>query len=82
MTVRNIIQLSIESDVLKLFLDVCSLRLDFEMFSIRGPAGTVEAGGGVCDDTFTVTVSNLYMRWVMGDQPDYPPDLLENKSQS
>ena len=43
---------------------VCSLRLDFETFSIQGTGNTVEADtnatpnnfGGQCTDTFDVTV--------------------------
>ncbi len=38
--------------------DVCTLRLDFERFSIQGVGGTAQANEGVCSmDTFTVTVS-------------------------
>ena len=35
--------------------DVCSVRLDFETFTTRGPAGTEETDGGVCTDSFQVT---------------------------
>ena len=45
------------------FLDVCSLRLDFETLTILGPATTGEADttgapapGHLCQDSFTVTV--------------------------
>ena len=38
-------------------LDVCWLRLDFETFAIQGPPDALETTGGVCVDTFTVTVS-------------------------
>ena len=38
--------------------DVCYLRLDFESFTMLGPADTVETLGGACSrDTFKVTVS-------------------------
>ena len=38
--------------------DVCYLRLDFESFTLLGPADAVETGGGACTrDTFKVTVS-------------------------
>ena len=37
---------------------VCYLRLDFESFTLLGPADTVETLGGACSrDTFKVTVS-------------------------
>lgn len=43
------------------FLDVCFLRLDFELFSILGPQGTVElpatSPGSTCPDQFKVVVS-------------------------
>ena len=39
------------------FLDVCSLRFDFETFTIVGVATTIETNGGACTDTFQVTVS-------------------------
>ncbi len=39
--------------------DICTLRLDFEMFDIAGVTDTTEAGGGVCEDMFTVTVSSI-----------------------
>ena len=51
---------------LKPFLDVCKLRLDFESFTIQGTGATTEIttanaattdSGGVCIDTFAVTVS-------------------------
>ena len=32
--------------------DVCTLRLDFEAFSIVGLADTIEATGDMCIDTF------------------------------
>ncbi len=35
--------------------DVCSFRLDFETFSIRGTADTLENNGGVCTDTMAVS---------------------------
>ncbi len=35
--------------------DVCSLRLDFETFTISGPLGVLEVAGGACAiDSFTV----------------------------
>ena len=40
-----------------LFLDVCYLRLDFEIFTIEGPkTGSTEVGGGECQDSFSVSV--------------------------
>jgi hypothetical protein len=42
-----------------LFSDICWLRLDFETFNILGPADTAEVLGGVCADTFKVTVRNM-----------------------
>ena len=41
------------------FLDVCFIRLDFEAFTLLGTANTEEVGGGVCQDTFVATVSEL-----------------------
>ena len=39
--------------------DVCYLRLDFESFTLLGPADAIETGGGACTrDTFKVTVSS------------------------
>lgn len=35
--------------------DVCSVRLDFESFTIEGPADTIETGGGACMDSFQAT---------------------------
>ncbi len=40
-------------------LDVSWLRLDFETFTLKGPADTVETSGGACTDKFTVTVINF-----------------------
>ena len=38
-----------------LFSEVCSIRLDFEVFSIRGPIGSDELDGGRCSiDTFSI----------------------------
>jgi len=37
--------------------DVCWLRLDFEDFTTAGPSLTDETSGGVCVDSFTVTVN-------------------------
>ena len=31
------------------------MRLDFEAFTILGPADTVETGGGVCVDSFVAS---------------------------
>ena len=43
--------------ILWLFLDVCYLRLDFEIFTIEGPTTTsTEIGGGICTDSFSVSV--------------------------
>ena len=41
-----------------LFADICWLRLDFESMTLAGPSDTVETGGGVCKDTFKITVSH------------------------
>ena len=38
--------------------NVCSVRLDFETFTIEAPADTVETTGGVCVDSFQVTGSS------------------------
>ncbi len=38
-------------------LDVCQLRLDFEVFDISGVADTNEVNGGICQDNFAITVS-------------------------
>ncbi len=38
------------------YVEVCSLRLDFEIFTIGGPADTMETDGGACTDTFVVGV--------------------------
>ncbi len=35
---------------------VCFIRLDFETFTLAGPAATGEENGGLCTDTFTATV--------------------------
>jgi len=35
--------------------DVCSVRLDFETFQIKGPADTLEATGGACVDGFVAS---------------------------
>ena len=50
------------------FLDVCSLRLDFETLTILGPATTGEADttgapapGHLCQDSFTVTVRKFFI---------------------
>ena len=32
------------------------MRLDFDTFSLLGTGDTTESNGGVCQDTFTVTV--------------------------
>ena len=37
--------------------DVCWLRLDFEDYTTAGPSLTDETSGGVCVDSFTVTVT-------------------------
>jgi len=42
------------------FLDICWLRLDFETFQTLGPAVSVETTGGLCQDTFVVTVNKIY----------------------
>ena len=36
---------------------MCWLRLDFEDFTTAGPSLTDETSGGVCVDSFTVTVT-------------------------
>ncbi len=36
---------------------MCSIRLDFETFTLAGPATTGEENGGLCTDTFIATVS-------------------------
>ena len=41
------------------FSDVCTIRLDFEAFSIVGPADTIETMGGKCTDTFQATSVSL-----------------------
>lgn len=38
--------------------DICWLRLDFETFQNLGPALTTEVSGGLCVDTFKVTVNS------------------------
>jgi len=38
--------------------DVCWLRLDFEQFTTAGPSLTTEVSGGVCIDSFSVTVNS------------------------
>ncbi len=46
-------------NIFSLYVDVCSIRLDFETFTLLGAsADTEEAAGGACTDTFQVTVSN------------------------
>ena len=53
----------INQSYLNVPIDICKLRLDFESFTILGTGNTVEAdtvamnAGGVCLDTFDVTVS-------------------------
>ena len=51
--------------IVDFLIDVCSLRLDFETLTILGPAVTCEAEtpappGHTCQDSFTVTVRNLF----------------------
>jgi hypothetical protein len=41
------------------FPDVCWLRLDFESFTLLGPTVSTETQGGLCPDTFRVTVSDV-----------------------
>lgn len=38
--------------------DICNLRLDFESFTLAGPALTTETDGGACtgSDTLVITV--------------------------
>ncbi|XP_059097323.1 uncharacterized protein LOC131891710 [Tigriopus californicus] len=56
---------SVSYTIQKCSSSVCSLRLDFETFSIQGTGNTVETNtlaapptlGGVCLDTFTATVN-------------------------
>merc|ERR1719245_892205 len=38
--------------------DVCFFRMDFEQFTLKGPADSIETNGGVCTDTMTVTVNS------------------------
>ena len=38
---------------------VCFIRLDFETFTLAGPAATGEENGGLCTDTFTATVREI-----------------------
>ena len=38
---------------------MCSLRLDFEVFTIQGIGGTAQPDEGVCMDTFVVAVKKL-----------------------
>jgi hypothetical protein len=42
--------------------DICWLRLDFETFTILGTGLTTESNGGLCLDTFKVTVSAAQMQ--------------------
>ena len=37
--------------------EVCYIRLDLESFTILGPATNAEPSGGICVDSFAVTVS-------------------------
>ena len=40
------------------FLGICTLRLDFDTFVLRGVADNVESAGGACvDDVLDITVS-------------------------
>ena len=55
-------------------LDICYLRLDFESFTTLGPADETEAGGGTCVDSFTVTVYNLDMLYLI--LPTLQPSLI------
>lgn len=41
----------------RLNTDVCFLRLDLQIFTIFGPANTLETNGGECVDTFSATTS-------------------------
>ena len=34
--------------------EVCAVRLDFETFTTKGPADTIETNGGACQDSFVV----------------------------
>ena len=43
------------------FSDVCWLRLDFESFTLLGPTVSTETQGGLCPDTFKVTVSYVIL---------------------
>ena len=36
------------------------MRLDFEAFTILGPADTVETGGGVCVDSFVASAVSFF----------------------
>lgn len=44
--------------------DVCWLRLDFEQFTTAGPSLTTEVSGGVCIDSFSVTVG-IGTNWII-----------------
>ena len=48
-----------------LLIEICTLRLDFEVFNIGGPADTTETDGGACTDTFVVTVRKNSMNRVI-----------------
>ena len=38
---------------------VCDFRLDFDQFTIIGPADTIETDGGACQDTLTTTTVRI-----------------------
>lgn len=42
-----------------IFPDVCSFRLDFESFTLKGLGDTFETDGQTCADKFTFTVIGI-----------------------
>ena len=44
--------------------DICWLRLDFESFTILGTGLTTESNGGLCLDTFKITVSSIFIHLI------------------
>ena len=37
------------------------MRLDFEAFTIEGPADTIETGGGACVDSFSASAVRFFI---------------------
>ena len=54
--VRIFITKVIRHNFITFIADVCWLRLDFESFTLQGVADTQELNGGVCLDSFSVSV--------------------------